>query len=63
MPGAVIALNAGSSSVKFGLYEVDASGRPGLVLRGVLDLGDAPRLTAKAANGALLHDRLDLLEG
>ena len=57
MPEAVIALNAGSSTVKFGLYEVDASGRPSLVLRGVLDLSDAPRLTARTADGTPLQDR------
>lgn len=56
MPEAILALNAGSASTKFGLYEIAAQ-RPALVSRGALDLGDRPRLTASAADGSVLHDQ------
>jgi acetate kinase len=56
MTDAVLALNAGSSSTKFGLYEAGGA-EPRLVLRGLLDLGDQPRLSAKAADGTALVDR------
>jgi len=56
MTDAVLALNAGSSSTKFGLYEV-GDAEPRLVLRGLLDLGDQLRLSAKAADGTALVDR------
>ncbi|RUV74807.1 MAG: acetate/propionate family kinase [Mesorhizobium sp.] len=55
MPDIVLVLNAGSSSTKFGLYEVDL-GYPQLLSRGILDLGDR-RLSAKAADGSVLVDR------
>ena len=46
----VLAVNAGSSSVKLGLYEADSSGAPELLAKGMLkDVGDAPRFVA--------HDR------
>ncbi|MER9609283.1 acetate/propionate family kinase [Mesorhizobium sp. M0312] len=53
----ILALNAGSSSIKFGLYDLEASAELDLASRGSLDLGDAPRLTAKAADGELQCDR------
>jgi len=54
---AVLALNAGSSSVKFALFDVERE-RPVERLRGVLeDRGTAPRLTAQDENGAELVDR------
>ena len=56
MPDIILALNAGSSSTKFGLYDV-ATEHPRLVSRGILDLGDQPRLSAKAADGSVLVDR------
>ncbi|TIX21092.1 MAG: acetate kinase, partial [Mesorhizobium sp.] len=51
MRHAILALNAGSSSIKFGLYDVEPSAELQLVSRGTLDLGDAPRLSVKAADG------------
>ncbi|MER8430124.1 acetate/propionate family kinase [Mesorhizobium caraganae] len=53
----ILALNAGSSSVKFALYDLGSSDGQQLVSRGTLDLGDAPRLTAKAADGTVQCDR------
>lgn len=57
MSGAVLAVNAGSSSIKFALYVVAADGALNLLSRGVLDRGDEPRLTIKTADGKLLADR------
>ena len=56
MPYAILALNAGSSSVKFGLYDVEDAGGLRLVMRGTLDEGDTPRLIAKADDGSTLCD-------
>jgi acetate kinase len=56
MQEAILVLNAGSSSVKFALYDVGSSDELQLALRGALDMGDMPRLTAKAADGSLLRD-------
>lgn len=53
----ILALNSGSSSVKFGLYDIGSSAKLHLVARGTLDVGDAPRLIAKAADGTRLCDR------
>ncbi|MFY2825537.1 acetate/propionate family kinase [Ruegeria sp. MALMAid1280] len=48
----VLALNAGSSSLKFGLYELAESNRPSMRWRGQIErLGDAPRLLAQSAGG------------
>lgn len=58
MTDAVLALNAGSSSVKFGLFAVGADGAPVPRCRGTLeDRGPEPRLTAKDAAGQVLEDR------
>ena len=57
MRQAILALNAGSSSIKFGLYDLEPSAELQLVSRGTLDLGDAPRLSAKAADGTVQCDR------
>lgn len=56
MQEAVLALKAGSSSVKFGLYDLGLSAKPDLVARGALESGDPPRLAAKAADGTPLCD-------
>ena len=56
MQDTVLALNAGSSSVKFGLYDLDPSVELVLVARGALESGDAPRMSAKAADGTPLCD-------
>lgn len=55
MPDIVLALNAGSSSTKFGLYEVGL-GYPRPLSRGILGFGDR-RLTVKTADGSVLVDR------
>ena len=48
----VLALNAGSSSLKFALYEVVEDRRPSMRWRGQIErLGDAPRLLAQSAGG------------
>lgn len=57
MSQSILALNAGSSSVKFALYDLASPDGQQLVSRGTLDLGDAPRLTAKAADGTVQCDR------
>lgn len=57
MSQSILALNAGSSSVKFALYDLGLSDGQQLVSRGTLDLGDAPRLTARAADGTVQCDR------
>lgn len=56
MRDAILALNAGSSSVKFGLYDFEASGGLDLVARGTLDEGSASRLVANSADGTTLCD-------
>jgi len=54
---AVLALNAGSSSIKFALFDIEGE-RPARLLKGVLeDRGSAPRLTAQDEGGATLVDR------
>ncbi|MEO9190767.1 MAG: acetate/propionate family kinase [Acetobacteraceae bacterium] len=58
MPGAILALNAGSSSIKFGLFEV----RKGLGLRlmskgGIEGVGGDPHFTATDAAGLMLDDK------
>ncbi|TIW40516.1 MAG: acetate kinase, partial [Mesorhizobium sp.] len=57
MRHAILALNAGSSSIKFGLYDLEPSAELQLVSRGTLDLGNAPRLSVKAADGTVHCDR------
>jgi acetate kinase len=57
MDQSILALNAGSSSIKFALYDLAASGDLQLAFRGKLDLSDTPKLIAKAADGALRCDR------
>jgi acetate kinase len=56
MTNAVIVLNAGSTSVKFGAYGVDGSDKPRLLCRGQVESmqGD-PHFVAKGANGKPLH--------
>jgi acetate kinase len=56
MSGYIGAINAGSSSIKFALYE--ASGDPQLMFQGQIDgIGVAPRLKVKDADGKLVGDR------
>lgn len=56
MQAAVLAINAGSSTIKFGLYEVGAKNEPELAARGLIDFGDEPRLTAWSGAGAELRN-------
>jgi len=52
---AVLVFNAGSTSLKFGLYEMDASGTPPLILRGsVENFQTGPVLLARDARGERL---------
>jgi acetate kinase len=56
-----IVLNAGSSSLKFSLYQKPETGAWGLVARGQIDgIGTSPRFTASdGAGNRLADDRLD----
>ena len=57
MANAVLTLNAGSSSIKFALYEAD-SGSPRLVSRGVVEgIGIAPHFLARDAYDVILQDQ------
>jgi len=52
MTRALLSLNAGSSSIKFGLYVLDADGTPGHVAGGQIEgIGTAPRLHARDDEG------------
>ncbi|WP_420583552.1 acetate/propionate family kinase [Ruegeria sp.] len=55
----VLALNAGSSSLKFGLYELVENNRPSMRWHGQIErLGDAPRLVAESAGGRAINQPL-----
>ena len=57
MTEAILALNAGSSSIKFGLFET-VGGAPRLLAKGVVeDLGPTPRLVAKGPGGEVIEER------
>lgn len=59
MAGAVLAINAGSSSLKFSAFAADENDRPSLLLKGQLESMVArPRLIAHDAVGNVLVDRL-----
>ncbi len=54
----VLVVNAGSSSVKFEIFEVTTSGGPQRRLKGQVDgIGTRPRLRAKARDGSPLIDK------
>ena len=57
MTRAVVSLNSGSSSIKFGLYELDPNGAPVLAVRGKIErIGISPRLSIRdSAGGQLLE--------
>ena len=58
MTDAVLALNAGSSSIKFALFEVGDAVDPACVLRGQLEgIGAAPHFTARDTSGAVAGER------
>lgn len=57
MSDTVLVLNAGSSSIKFGLFEIAAS-EPALLCKGLLDEHEAkPRLVAKSPSGETLFEK------
>ena len=57
MPDAILVLNAGSTTIKFGLFDALPDG-PRLLCKGLLDEHDQqPRLTIKDTDGQLLFDR------
>ncbi|AJD42422.1 acetate/propionate family kinase [Rhizobium sp. SEMIA 4085] len=54
---AILVINAGSSSLKFQIFEIADTG-PGRCIRGQIDgIGVRPRLVASAADGTVLVDR------
>ncbi len=55
MAGSILVLNAGSSSLKFGLFEAGTLRR--MVVGGFEDIQGTPRLTARDENNALVADR------
>ncbi|WP_131196937.1 acetate/propionate family kinase [Lichenihabitans psoromatis] len=58
MTDAVLALNAGSSSIKFGLFEARAADGPVLIAKGLLeDQGSEPHFTVRDPAGATFVDR------
>ncbi len=58
MADAILALNAGSSSIKFGLFEVrEGSGIDLMSKGGIEEIGGAPHFTATGADGSKLEDK------
>jgi acetate kinase len=57
MPDAILVLNAGSTTIKFGLFDILPTG-PQSLCKGLLDEHDAtPRLTIKDGDGVVLFDK------
>jgi acetate kinase len=57
MPGAILALNAGSSSIKFGLFEIRDGSSLGVMSKGQIEgVGGDPHFTATDAAGSTLAD-------
>jgi acetate kinase len=53
----ILVINAGSSSVKFQVFEIDAAGEPKLFIKGQIDgVGTRPRLRASGADKKSLVD-------
>jgi acetate kinase len=58
MPDAILALNSGSSSIKFGLFEVREGSVLGLMSKGGIEgIGGDPHFTATAADGSMLEEK------
>ena len=57
MTGAILTLNAGSSSLKFALFREEAGGLKKTAHGQVEAIGSAPHMIAKDADGAVLADR------
>lgn len=56
MQDTILALNAGSSSIKFGVYDAGGADLTAAA-RGTLDIGKSPRLVARAGDGSVLLER------
>ncbi|XIA62890.1 acetate/propionate family kinase [Bradyrhizobium sp. TZ2] len=68
MSNSILVFNAGSSSIKFALFEISNRENPGLFYKGLLDEDqDEPRLTVKDAAGNILlerhHTQFDAADG
>ena len=58
MKGSILCLNAGSSSLKFALFDANANAESKAAVRGAIeDLNAAPRMTAHDASGHLLFEK------
>lgn len=58
MSGAILVLNSGSSSIKFGLFAHTANGDPHLLCKALLDKYETnPRLVINDASGSVLFDQ------
>lgn len=58
MADAVLTLNAGSSSIKFSLFEVCSGNRPKLAAKGEIEaIGSAPHFFVRSSQGAALAER------
>jgi acetate kinase len=58
MPNAILALNAGSSSIKFALFEIESGEVLTPVSRGLLEgIGTAPHFVARDAQGTMLDEQ------
>jgi len=55
---AILAVNAGSSSVRFQIFDLAASGDPRRLLKGQMDgIGTQPRLRAETSDGSPLIEK------
>jgi acetate kinase len=57
MPKTILVLNAGSSSIKFGLFGIANTSAEHLFAGEVADIGDKPHLTVKDMDGTIILDR------
>ncbi len=58
MPDAVLTINAGSSSIKFGLFEIGSESDPRLLNHGQIEgIGTTPHFLARDQAGAVLTER------
>ena len=57
MSDTILVVNAGSSSIKFQLFSLDARDKLGRLLKGQIEgIGVHPRLTAKGGNGLAIEE-------
>jgi acetate kinase len=57
MPKTILVLNAGSSSIKFGLFDIANTSARHLFAGEVADIGDKPHLTVKDMDSKIILDR------